>query len=178
MKSAGGEIGAVAASVIRQLAFGAHCLLGVPRFPGAKRLLTAPAMRVNDNAAAPRSRDGEMRTGPLEHGNSEKKTRDRKRTEPRTPTFVFYSLLAGGLSGCVAKTIIAPFDRVKILFQTHNPHVAHLRGECWLYPRTTDRRVSCGGRHPETDWVFFAISGPLGDAGADLSVRRHPISRL
>lgn len=35
--------------------------------------------------------------------------------------YVVKSGTAGGLAGCVAKTLIAPLDRVKILFQTGNP---------------------------------------------------------
>ncbi|CAM0136839.1 unnamed protein product [Umbelopsis sp. WA50703] len=35
--------------------------------------------------------------------------------------YVLRSGLAGGIAGCMAKTIIAPMDRVKILFQARNP---------------------------------------------------------
>ena len=36
--------------------------------------------------------------------------------------FHWRTLLSGGLAGCVAKTIVAPIDRVKILLQVHSRH--------------------------------------------------------
>jgi hypothetical protein len=38
------------------------------------------------------------------------------------------AFIAGGLAGCCAKTVIAPFDRIKILFQTRNPYFLHYAG--------------------------------------------------
>ncbi|KAG6844386.1 hypothetical protein H0H87_007290 [Tephrocybe sp. NHM501043] len=35
--------------------------------------------------------------------------------------YILRSGLAGGVAGCVAKTVVAPLDRVKILFQASNP---------------------------------------------------------
>ena len=34
-------------------------------------------------------------------------------------------LFAGGISGCVAKTVIGPLDRTKILLQAHHPYYKH-----------------------------------------------------
>ncbi|KAG6328537.1 hypothetical protein ID866_10552 [Astraeus odoratus] len=41
--------------------------------------------------------------------------------DKRKLDYAFRSGLAGGLAGCVAKTAVAPLDRVKILFQASNP---------------------------------------------------------
>lgn len=42
--------------------------------------------------------------------------------------YIVRSGLAGGIAGSAAKTLIAPFDRIKILFQTSNPEFIQYRG--------------------------------------------------
>ncbi|KAF8627793.1 hypothetical protein AX15_004219 [Amanita polypyramis BW_CC] len=46
---------------------------------------------------------------------------ERSPTRKQDLNKVLRSGLAGGVAGCVAKTVVAPLDRVKILFQASNP---------------------------------------------------------
>lgn len=48
-------------------------------------------------------------------------TATHKQIDKRSLDYVIRSGIAGGAAGCAAKTLIAPLDRVKILFQTSNP---------------------------------------------------------
>lgn len=41
--------------------------------------------------------------------------------DKRSLDYAIRSGIAGGLAGCIAKTAVAPLDRVKILFQASNP---------------------------------------------------------
>jgi len=46
----------------------------------------------------------------------------------RSLDYVWKSGVAGGVAGCAAKTVVAPLDRVKILFQAQNPHFVKYQG--------------------------------------------------
>ncbi|KAI5830719.1 mitochondrial carrier [Schizophyllum commune Tattone D] len=56
------------------------------------------------------------------------KTHDADKPRKNDLNYVLRSGLAGGVAGCVAKTVIAPLDRVKILFQASNPDFAKYAG--------------------------------------------------
>ena len=54
---------------------------------------------------------------------------DRPRKIPRqSAEYVVRSGVAGGIAACAAKTVVAPLDRVKILFQASNPQFAKYTG--------------------------------------------------
>ncbi|CEP60875.1 coenzyme A transporter LALA0_S02e01618g [Lachancea lanzarotensis] len=48
--------------------------------------------------------------------------------DKRSAYYIWRSGLAGGVAGSCAKTLIAPLDRIKILFQTSNPHYLKYSG--------------------------------------------------
>ncbi|KAI0424590.1 mitochondrial carrier domain-containing protein [Xylaria sp. FL1042] len=52
----------------------------------------------------------------------------KKKPNKHGADYVIRSFVAGGVAGCAAKTAVAPLDRVKILFQTSNPHFAKYTG--------------------------------------------------
>ncbi|TQS37793.1 hypothetical protein Golomagni_01722 [Golovinomyces magnicellulatus] len=55
-------------------------------------------------------------------------TSDSKKHDKQSLGFLWRSGLAGGLAGCAAKTVVAPLDRVKILFQSSNPQFSKYSG--------------------------------------------------
>ena len=56
---------------------------------------------------------------------------EQKQIQRKSWNYIFRSGVAGGLAACAAKTIVAPLDRVKILFQANNPQFEKYTGS-WV----------------------------------------------
>ncbi|KXS12616.1 mitochondrial carrier [Gonapodya prolifera JEL478] len=78
-----------------------------------------PLMGRSMSTTSPATAGASSRTAPSSLGlGVESEPRHRNK---RSLDYIVRSLVAGGVAGSVAKTVIAPLDRVKILFQTSNP---------------------------------------------------------
>ncbi|KAE8355258.1 mitochondrial carrier domain-containing protein [Aspergillus coremiiformis] len=75
----------------------------------------------------------------------------------RSLDYVLRSGLAGGLAGCAAKTVVAPLDRVKILFQASNPQFAKYTGS-WFGLVSAIRDIN---RHEGARGLFKGHSATL-----------------
>ncbi|KAL7411835.1 mitochondrial carrier [Mrakia frigida] len=75
------------------------------------------------------------------------KSHQRAKQDKHSWDFAIRSGIAGGVAGCVAKTAVAPLDRVKILFQTHNADFQKYQGSFkGLYLSIRDIYASNGAR--------------------------------
>lgn len=71
-----------------------------------------------------------------------------RQIDKQSLNYVLRSGLAGGLAGCAAKTLVAPLDRVKILFQTSNPEFStytRRRFGVWYAARDIHREFGVAG---------------------------------
>lgn len=71
------------------------------------------------STAAERARSKDSKNAALKQGKS---------VDNRSLDYILRSGLAGGIAGCAAKSVVAPLDRVKILFQASNPQFAKYSG--------------------------------------------------
>ncbi|KAL3444950.1 mitochondrial carrier domain-containing protein [Aspergillus insuetus] len=80
-----------------------------------------------------------------------------KEKKTRSLDYVLRSGLAGGLAGCAGKTVVAPLDRVKILFQASNPQFAKYTGS-WFGLVSAVRDIK---RHEGARGLFRGHSATL-----------------
>lgn len=77
---------------------------------------------------------------PTQSASKNKESPKFRNHEKQSLEFIWRSGLAGGLAGSAAKTIVAPLDRVKILFQASNPQFSKYAGS-WLGVVTAIRHI-------------------------------------
>ncbi|KAI9729887.1 MAG: hypothetical protein M1818_008327 [Claussenomyces sp. TS43310] len=85
---------------------------------GSRKMDQAMNQGKPDPALCPTDDEAVAPQGPLPLPPSHKQSLD----------YVWRTGLAGGLAGCAAKSVVAPLDRVKILFQASNPQFARYTG--------------------------------------------------
>ena len=91
-------------------------------------------------------------------------------TDKQNISYVLKSMLAGGVAGCVAKSVIAPLDRVKILFQTGQPHFTQYRG---ARSQTYNAQLTCVSLAGSFIGVFRALGAIVQRDGIAACFRGH-----
>ncbi|KAK4150922.1 mitochondrial carrier domain-containing protein [Chaetomidium leptoderma] len=90
-----------------------------------------PSQRPREAAGAPQTPVAARKEPAVCPTDDEAKVPRKASTDKQSFDYVWRSAVAGGLAGCAAKTVVAPLDRVKILFQSHNPHFVRYTGS-WV----------------------------------------------
>ncbi|KAH6856577.1 mitochondrial carrier domain-containing protein [Chaetomium sp. MPI-CAGE-AT-0009] len=87
-----------------------------------------PSHRPKDAADVPRTPVASGKEPAVCPTDDEAQVPRKTAKDKRSFDYVWKSGVAGGMAGCAAKTIVAPLDRVKILFQSRNPHFVKYTG--------------------------------------------------
>ncbi|KAL2135962.1 hypothetical protein VTI74DRAFT_6011 [Chaetomium olivicolor] len=88
----------------------------------------SPSHQLREAADVPRAAVAPRKDPPVCPTDDEARVPRKTSKDKRSLDYVWRSGVAGGLAGCAAKTVVAPLDRVKILFQSHNPHFVKYTG--------------------------------------------------
>ena len=100
-----------------------------------------------------------------------KKEHDVKVIDKHSMEYVVRSGVAGGLSGSAAKTLIAPLDRIKILFQTSNPDFIKYRG-------SFSGLFKAGNRIWANEGFFRIVPWTSGDTSTDIPLCGNQVCSL